>query len=264
MTGAMQAAEILGIPVEDMRPVTTDTNSTGYNGNAGGSSRTYAAGIAAIEAAHKVIAEMRKRAAILWQVDADTVQYERGVFTTSARPGHKLTFKEVAARQMETGGQICASAAVAPQNNASQIAIHIADVEVDPETGKVTVLRYTTVMDAGKAIHPSFVEGQMQGGASQGIGYALYEGYVYSPEGVLLNDSLQDYRLPTALDLPMIDTVIVEVPNPGHPLGLRGVGETPIVPPLATIANAVCDATGVRMYELPLTPARILQRTGVL
>ena len=108
------------------------------------------------------------------------------------------------------------------------------------------------------------MEGGKKGGASRGIGYALYEGYVYSREGVLLNDWLQEYRLPAELDLPMIDTVIVEVPTPGHPLGLRGVGETPIVPPLATIANAIYDATGVRMYELPLTPARILQRTGVI
>jgi CO/xanthine dehydrogenase Mo-binding subunit len=137
--------------------------------------------------------------------------------------------------------------------------VHIADVEVDPDTGKVTILRYTAVQDVGKAIHPSYVEGQMQGGVVQGIGWALNEEYVYNAEGRMLNASFLDYRMPTSLDLPMIETIIVEVPNPGHPYGVRGVGEVPIVPPLATIANAIAHATGVRLYELPMSPPRVVK-----
>ncbi|MBI2867455.1 MAG: xanthine dehydrogenase family protein molybdopterin-binding subunit, partial [Chloroflexi bacterium] len=123
----------------------------------------------------------------------------------------------------------------------------------------VDVLRFTVFQDAGKAAHPSYVEGQMQGGAVQGIGWALNEEYVFNPDGSMANPTFLDYRMPTALDLPMIDTVIVEVPNPGHPFGLRGVGEVSIVPPLAAIANAVTRATGVRMTELPLSPGNVLE-----
>jgi CO/xanthine dehydrogenase Mo-binding subunit len=136
---------------------------------------------------------------------------------------------------------------------------HLCDLEVDPETGGTRVIRYTVIQDAGKAVHPSFVEGQMQGGAVQGIGWALNEEYIYDANGELENAGFLDYRMPVASDLPMIDTVIVEVPNPLHPYGARGVGETPIVPPLATVANALCDATGVRFTELPLSPPRVLE-----
>jgi xanthine dehydrogenase molybdenum-binding subunit len=130
-------------------------------------------------------------------------------------------------------------------------------VEVDLETGKVDVIRYTAVQDAGKAIHPSYVEGQMQGGVAQGIGWALHEEYYYDREGRLRNASLLDYREPTTLDVPNIETIIVEVPNPGHPYGVRGAGEVPIVPPPAAIANAIHDAVGVRLRELPMNPARV-------
>jgi CO/xanthine dehydrogenase Mo-binding subunit len=135
----------------------------------------------------------------------------------------------------------------------------IADVEVDPETGKVTILRFTSVQDAGKAIHPSYVEGQMQGGSVQGIGWALNEEYYMSDAGSMMNSSLLDYRMPTALDLPMIDTAIVEVPNPGHPFGARGVGEANIVPPPGAIANAIYRAAGVRMNRLPMNPPAVMQ-----
>jgi len=133
------------------------------------------------------------------------------------------------------------------------------DVEVDPETGKVTILRFTAVQDAGTAIHPAYVEGQMQGGSVQGIGWALNEEYYMNREGSMVNSSLLDYRMPTALDLPMIDTLIVEVPNPGHPFGVRGVGEANIVPPPAAIANAIHRAAGVRMNRLPMNPHSIME-----
>jgi CO/xanthine dehydrogenase Mo-binding subunit len=133
------------------------------------------------------------------------------------------------------------------------------DVEVDSETGKVTILRFTAVQDAGKAIHPSYVEGQMQGGSVQGIGWALNEEYYMSAEGMMMNSSLLDYRMPTSLDVPMIDTVIVEVPNPGHPFGARGVGEANIVPPPAAIANAIYHAAGVRLNRLPMNPVAVME-----
>jgi CO/xanthine dehydrogenase Mo-binding subunit len=132
------------------------------------------------------------------------------------------------------------------------------DVEVDPETGATKILRYTVFQDAGKAVHPSYVEGQFQGGAVQGIGWALNEEYIYGKDGLLQNAGFLDYRIPVASDLPMIDTVILEIPNPGHPYGVRGVGETSIVPPLAAIANAVSAAAGVRMTQLPMSPPRVL------
>ena len=132
------------------------------------------------------------------------------------------------------------------------------DVALGPTDGKVTVLRYTAIQDAGRAIHPSYVEGQFQGGVAQGIGWALNEEYVYGADGRLQNPGFLDYRVPVASDLPMIDTVIVEVPNPRHPYGVRGVGETPIVPPLAAVANAVANATGVRFPDLPMSPPKVL------
>ena len=159
----------------------------------------------------------------------------------------------------DSGSPIMASATVRPGGQGPAIGVHIVDVEVDPETGKAQILRYTAVQDAGKAIHPSYVEGQIQGGVAQGVGWALNEEYIYDDQGHLLNASLLDYRMPTCLDLPMIDTVIVEVPNPGHPYGVRGVGEVPIVPPPAAIANAIHQALGVRMSILPMSPARILE-----
>ena len=145
-------------------------------------------------------------------------------------------------------------ASVSPEGSTNAFGVHIADVEVDPETGKTTILRYTAIQDAGKAVHPSYVEGQMQGGAVQGIGWALNEEYFFDAQGQMRNASFLDYRMPTCLDVPMIDTIIVEVPNPSHPYGVRGVGETPIVAPPATIANAIHHAVGVRMNEAPISP----------
>ena len=132
-------------------------------------------------------------------------------------------------------------------------------MEVDPETGKVDILRYTAFMDSGTSVHPSYVEGQLQGGTVQGIGWALNEEYFYAEDGTMLNSSFLDYRMPITLDLPMIDTVIIEVPNPRHPFGLRGVGEVPIVPPLAALSNAIYHAVGVRLTKLPMNPGSVLE-----
>ena len=169
-----------------------------------------------------------------------------------------ITFTEICGKLGGSGGMIQGRADVAPTTVGAAFGCHIVDVEVDPETGKVDVLRYTAVQDVGTAIHPSYVEGQIQGGAAQGAGMALTEEYFYRDDGSLANSSLLDYRMPTALDLPEIETILVEVPNPGHPYGVRGVGEVPIVPPLAAVANAIHDAIDLRVTSLPASPRVLL------
>jgi CO/xanthine dehydrogenase Mo-binding subunit len=259
---AMQAAEVLGIAAEDVHPTVVDTNSVGYTAVTGGSRTTFATGYAAYEAAQDVKRQMIERAAQLWEVESADVNFEDGVFTCSSSDKNlNISFKELAGKLGELG-PVVGRASADPSGVGGAFATHIVDVEVDPDTGKVQILRYTATQDAGKAIHPSYVEGQMQGGVVQGIGWALNEEYIYNAEGRMTNASFLDYRMPTSLDLPMIDTVIVEVPNPGHPYGVRGVGEVPIVPPPAAIANAIYRAVGIRMQELPMTPARVLKAMG--
>ncbi len=254
---AMQTAEVLGITAEEMVPSVGDTASIGWTGNTGGSRTTFSTGIAAIEAAGMIVEEMKVRAALVLETDFEDITHEEGGFRTA--DGREKTFKELASRMLRTGGPITASASSNPRQVGPAVGGHIVDVEVDPETGKVDILRYTVVQDVGLAAHPSYVEGQLQGGAVQGIGWALNEEYVYRDDGTLENGSLLDYRMPTALDVPSIDTVLVEVAAPGHPFGIRGVGEVPIVPPMAAIANAIHDATGVRMLHLPMSPGSVLE-----
>ena len=156
-----------------------------------------------------------------------------------------------------SGGPISAEVAINPAGFLPGFAVHICDVEIDPETGHTVIVRYTAVQDVGRAIHPDYVEGQMQGGAVQGIGWALNEAYFYDDAGKLANAGFLDYRIPVCSDMPMIETVMIEKPNPDHPYGVKGVGEVPIVPPLAAVANAVSAAAGVRMRNLPITPERL-------
>jgi xanthine dehydrogenase molybdenum-binding subunit len=258
---AMQLAEALGIRAEDVKPVVADTDMVGYTDVTGGSRVTFATGWAAYEAAQDIKRQLVARAAQIWEVKPEDVIYQDGVIQATKDKAKRFTFKELAGKLHGTGGTVVGRASVDPTGVGGGFATHIVDVEVDPETGKVTVLRYTAVQDVGKAIHPSYVEGQMQGGSVQGIGWALNEEYVYNDKGEMTNASFLDYRMPTSLDLPMIDTVMVEVPNPGHPYGVRGVGEVPIVPPPAALANAIYRAVGVRLNELPMSPPRVLKAT---
>ena len=202
---------------------------------------------------------MIERLGAIWDIDPGTVELEKGVFRSRTDTELSMTFKELEEQLNGTGGPIVGRAAPSATGVGVAFAGCIADVKVDPETGKVGVLRFTMAQEAGKAIHPSYVEGQMQGGAVQGIGWALNEEYCMSEDGRMMNSSLLDYRMPTTLDLPMIDTVILEVPNPGHPFGVRGVGEVSIVPPPAAIANAIHDAVGVRMDVLPMSPGAVME-----
>ena len=256
---AMQAAEALGIGAEDVHPSVGDTDSVGYTFLTGGSRVTFASGWAAYECAQDIKKQMIERAATIWEVDKDDVDLDDGAFHHKSDPDLSMTFKELAEQLNSTGGPISSQVSVDPKGAGGAFSTHIADVEVDPETGKVTILDYTAVQDAGKAIHPSYVEGQMQGGVVQGIGWALNEEYFFNKDGQMANSSFLDYRMPTSLDLPMISTIIVEVANPGHPYGVRGVGEVPIVPPMAAIGNAIQNAIGVRMEELPMSPGAILE-----
>ncbi len=258
---AIMTAEELGIDVTQVRPVVADTESTGYTDMTGGSRVTFATGMAVIQAAQQIVLELRQRAAKMWECELDQVDFVEGRCVPAE--GSKLevtplSVADIAAKAGSTGGPISGQAKLSARGAGPGFATHVCDVEVDRETGKVDVLRYTAIQDAGKAVHPGYVEGQMQGGAVQGIGWALNEEFVFGEEGELQNPGFLDYRIPVASDLPMIDTVIVEVPNPSHPYGVRGVGETPIVPPLAAVANAVAAASGLRMTELPISPPKLL------
>jgi CO/xanthine dehydrogenase Mo-binding subunit len=257
---AIMAAEVLGVDVERVRPIVADTASIGYSMLTGGSRTTFATGMAVVQAAEKVVAELKERAAKIWKVSADQVAWAHGeaiCLDPAKADAAPLTLKGLAAQAARTGGPISAEVSLNAQGAGPGFAVHLCDVEVDPETGHVTVLRYTAAQDVGKAIHPSYVEGQIQGGVAQGVGWALNEEYIFDGEGRMENAGFLDYRVPVASDLPMIDTVMIEVPNPRHPFGAKGVGEAPIVPPLAAVANAVRRATGVTMNDLPLSPPKI-------
>jgi CO/xanthine dehydrogenase Mo-binding subunit len=263
---AMMVAEELGIPVERVRPSVADTDSVGHTDVTGGSRVCYATGAAVIRAAHDVRDQLRARAAKIWAIGVECVGWEDGravplggAVRSESGERKPLSVNELAAQMAHTGGSIVGRASVSMPMAGPGFAAHICDLEVDPETGRSMVVRYTAIQDVGKAVHPGFVEGQMQGGAAQGIGWALNEEYVFNADGVMENAGFLDYRMPVASDLPMIDTVIVEVANPLHPYGVRGVGEVPIVPPLSAVANAMRDATNVRFTELPLSPPRVLR-----
>lgn len=254
---SMQLAEVLGIPVEDVQPHVADTDSVGYTDVTGGSRVTMATGLAAYKAGLKIRDLLTERAAKIWSCEPHEVTYHDDGHLTGP-DGKSFTFQELASKLVATGEGITASASVSAPSPSNAFGVHCVDLEVDPDTAKVKILRYTAAQDAGTAIHPSYVEGQLQGGAAQGIGWALNEEYVYNEKGELMNAHFLDYRIPTCFDLPDIETIIVEVPNPMHPYGVRGVGEVPICPPPAAINAAIHDATGVRMTQLPMSPSRLL------
>ena len=259
---AMMVAETLGIDYYQIRSTVNDTTSVPYTQQTGGSRVTYATGLAVIGATNKVIDELRARAAKTWKVDVDAVKWEDG----QAKPASSnvgefepLSLKQIAGNAPNTGGPIGATNALNAEGQAPGFATEFCDVEVDPETGLVKILRFVVAQDAGRAIHRGYVAGQMTGGVVQGIGWALNEEYIYDDKGRLANAGFLDYRIPVASDLPFkIDTVIVEVPNPNHPFGVKGVGEVNIVPAMSAVANAIADAVGRRMATLPISPPRLL------
>ena len=257
---AIMAAETLGIDYHLIRSGVVDTEAIPYCHVTGGSRVTYATGLAVIDACRQVIDDMRVRAALIRDVDVDAVVWEDGhAKPASGNAGdfEPLSFKEIASKFSVTGGPIGATGTVNAGGQAPAFSTQFCDVEVDPETGRVTILRFVAAQDVGRAIHPGYVEGQIQGGVVQGIGWALNEEYVYDENGRLNNPGFLDYRVPVTSDVPMIEPILVEVPNPNHPFGVKGVGEVSICPPMAAIANAVADAVGRRMRELPISPPKL-------
>jgi len=256
----MMVAEVLGVPAPRVRTVVADTASIGFTHVTGGSRVTFATGMAATQAAEKVVEELKKRAAMIWEIPVEAVEWKDGkAFPAGSNAGEfePLDIAALALKAARTGGPVNAEVSLNAQGAGAAFGVHVCDVSVDQETGRVTVERYTAFQDVGKAIHPSYVEGQIQGGAVQGIGWALSEEYMFNSKGQLDNPGFLDYRCPVASDVPMIEAVLVEVPNPRHPFGARGVGEVPIVPPMAAIANAIRSASGLRMPDLPISPPKM-------
>jgi hypothetical protein len=256
----MMVAEVLGVPATSVRTIVADTASIGFTHVTGGSRVTFATGMAATQAAEKVVEDLKKRAAMTWDIPVDAVEWKDGkAYPAGSNAGafEPLDLASLALKAARTGGPLIAEVSINAQGAGAGFGAHICDVSVDKETGHVKIERYTAIQDVGKAIHPSYVEGQIQGGAAQGIGWALNEEYIYNAKGLMENAGFLDYRVPVASDVPMIEAVLVEVPNPRHPFGARGVGEVPIVPPMAAIANAIKSATGLRMESLPMSPPKV-------
>jgi CO/xanthine dehydrogenase Mo-binding subunit len=259
---AMAVAEELGVKYDNVRVIVADTSSLGHNDMTDGSRGTFSSSMAAVDATRKAVTILKERAAKTWEIPVEDVSWEDGeAKPVGAKYGNlkTLTLKDLAAGAGNTGGPIAGHSEIVADGAGVSFGTHICDVEVDMETGRSLVKRYTVIQDAGKAMHPDYVEGQYQGGAAQGIGWALNEEYIYGANGRLQNAGFLDYRIPVCSDLPMIDTQILEIPNPHHPYGVRGVGETPIVPPLAAVGNAISHATGVRQTHAPMSPPRVLK-----
>jgi CO/xanthine dehydrogenase Mo-binding subunit len=255
------AAELLGIDYRRVQALIGDTSSIPFAALTGGSRVTFAAALVVTKATEQVIQTLRERAAKIWKIDVEAVIWENGharPASTNAGDFQPLSLAELAAKSSATGGPIGGRSSLNTEGAGPGFGTHICDVEVDPETGKVQVLRYTAIQDVGRAIHPSYVEGQLQGGVAQGIGWALNEEFIYDAKGQLDNPTFLDYRMPVTSDLPMIEPVLVEVPNDKHPQGIRGVGEVPLVPAMAAVANAIRQATGLRMTDLPMSPPKVL------
>ena len=209
-----------------------------------------------------MIQRLCELAAEIWDVDVKAVSWEAGQAIpspTASKDLKPLTLKELAGRATKMGGPIAGHSEINAGGAGAAFSAQLVDVEVDPETGFVSPKKYTVVQDVGRAISPDYVEGQIQGGAVQGIGWALNEEYIYDENARLQNTGFLDYRMPVASDVPMIDAVLVEVPNPNHPYGVRGVGEPPLVPAPAAVANAVENAIGMKMGSLPLSPPKVLK-----
>ena len=256
-------AELIGIEHSHVNVIIGDTQTIGFSNLTGGSRVTFASAMVATASCEKVIGQLKDRAAKIWKIDAEAVKWEDGMALPAGDNAGKfppLSLKELAAKANEMGGPIGTQVQLNTTGADPGFATHCVDVEVDVDLGIVRVLRYTAAQDVGRALHPGYVEGQIQGGVVQGIGWALSEEYLYDRNGKVDNATFLDYRMPVCSDVPMIEPIMLEIPNSKHPQGVRGVGEAPIVPPLAAIANAVHDALGIRFTALPMSPPKVTER----
>jgi CO/xanthine dehydrogenase Mo-binding subunit len=257
---AQIAASAYGLDVDKIRITTGDTDVAPVTGLSAGSKTIYTVGTAVMEAAQDARRQTLEIAAKELEAAVEDLELEDGRVTVRGMPDRGITLAQIGKKgnlYMSKVPPVLGVSHPAFAVQAPAFAAQLARIEVDPDTGQVTLHDFVVVQDAGRAINPLGVEGQMQGGAVQSLGIALTEALTFDDRGHLTNPSLLDYRKLTAADLPNIETIIVEVPSPAGPFGARGVGEPPIVPAPAAIANAIQDATGVRMTELPLTPERI-------
>lgn len=259
------AAEVLGVPLSMVSVTSGDTKTAPYAGMSAGSKTTYTVGRAVKEAAedakHQLLALARDRLSAA----EDELEMMNGEIRVKGDPQRSVSFQKLGRLTTNFGAPypaVVGRAAVATRKWAPGFAVQAAEVEVDTETGQVRVLGLAVAQDAGFAINPLSVEGQIQGGASQGLGIALWEELLFDGSGRLVNGDLLDYHLPTSADVPSIEAIIVEVPSEEGPYGARIVGEPSIVATPAAVANAVADACGARVHELPLTPERILRALG--
>lgn len=259
---AQVAAEEFGLTIDDVHVAMGDTKSVGYSDAAAGSrvGRTMAAAVS--QACQDALGQLRERAASKLQCSVDALTYGSSVFRASGQGGGSINLFELMQSTL-TEGAILGRGVSTKLPLGVEAGAHVCDVEVDPETGQVTILRYTAFQDVGRALNPVAVEGQIEGSVSQGLGWALTEGFDYAADGRLRNASLLDYRMPTALDLPQIDCVLIETPVPNVPYGVRGVAEMPIVPVAAAVGNAIRHAIGVRMTQMPMTPERIVSALNI-
>jgi CO/xanthine dehydrogenase Mo-binding subunit len=257
---AVIAAAAFGLSPDKVRVVTADTTSGPYSGASGGSKVTYTVGAAVLRAAEAAREKVLAAASQELEIAPDDLEVVDGVVRAVGAPDRSITVEELAKKALRFGGRyepIEGHGGSAQTSGAPSVAAHLAHVRVDRQTGEVTLLGHVIAQDVGRALNPALVEGQMRGGAVQGMGWALYEELAHDEDGRLLTGSFLDYALPTAERVPEIETLIVEVPAPDGPFGAKGIGEAPVVGAPAAIANAVSAAAGRRMYELPMTPPRV-------
>ena len=254
------AAQVLGMPVDKVSTVHDNTDTMPYSGGTGGSKTTYTMGAAVLAAAQDARNQILTIASDMLEASANDVDIEGDRVVVRGSPGKSVTLAQIAGASMQFAGQyepVYGRGRSANKVSSPQYSVHVARVAVDPETGMVRVLDYLAAQDVGFAINPAEVEGQIYGGVTQGLGWALYEGYAYDENGQLLTSNLMDYALPHSEDVPAITPILVYVPSALGPYGAKGVGEPPVVPVGATIANAVYNATGARVTQLPITPERL-------
>jgi CO/xanthine dehydrogenase Mo-binding subunit len=257
---AQIAASAYGVDTDLVRITTGDTDTAPVTGLSAGSKTIYTVGAAVLQAAEDARRQTFEIAAKELEASVHDLELVDGKVVVRGMPDKGITLATIGKKgnlYMSKTPPVLGRANPAFSQQAPGFAAQLARLEVDPDTGEVTIHDFVVVQDVGKAINPIGVEGQMQGGAVQSLGMALTEGLLFDDNGRLTNPSLLDYRKLTAADLPSLETIIVEVPSPAGPFGARGVGEPPIVPAPAAIANALQDATGARLTELPLSPERI-------